>query len=227
MTLMIRIAAALLAAPLAPAAAQQSIEAPGTVAHAAAATGFPERVGEFRRTSVTRFDEAGRNIAAGYALARGDRRLVLTIYIYPAARLASAPGSGQAADIARAQLCRAEFDGVQQVISRQYRDVSLIENGPAPAIAGVEPQLSHKSVHRLEARFGADVQQVRSETYLYCFVGGDWLVKYRATSHLDLDATSAVETFIRSGPWPGRQVQDAPMVAETAPAANPLSLASR
>lgn len=204
MTLMIRIAAALLAAPVAPAAAQQSIEAPGTVAHAAAATGFPERVGEFRRTSVTRFDEAGRDISASYNWYPPGGRVLATVYIYPAP-----PASPDA----RAGQCRAHFEQVQQAVTSHAEDARVVERGVAPAMAGAEPGLGHRSVLRFRTMFGSDLQDVHSEARLYCYVGGDWMVKYRATWNASLDIADALDAFVRAGPWPGRHVADPAEVA--------------
>jgi hypothetical protein len=52
--------------------------------------------------------------------------------------------------------------------------------------------------------FDREVQAVRSEAHLYCYVGGDWFVKYRVSAPVAVTAPGAVEAFIRTGPWPGR-----------------------
>jgi len=213
----LRITALLIALAPTAAAAQQRIDTPGTVAHAAAGTGFPERIGEFRRASVTRFDDAGRDISASYNLVRPEGRILITVYVYPASRSGPAP-AGTAARIA---LCQREFDGVREVIAMQHKDASVVEGGEAAAPAGAEPQLSHRSVFRFRTAFDDGVQEVRSEARLYCFVGGDWLVKYRATSPTAVDAAAAIEAFIRAGPWPGRvpaeQTVARPAAASSAP----------
>ena len=195
----ILIAALLIALP-AHAAAQQRIDAPGTVAHAAAGTGFPERIGEFRRASVTRFDDSGRDISASYNLVRPEGRLLISVYVYPASRGGPAPAGAAA----RTSLCQREFDAVRQVIAMQHKDASVVEAGDATAPAGTEPQLSHRSVFRFRTAFDDGIEDVRSEARLYCFVGGDWLVKYRATSPTAVNAAAAIDAFIRAGPWPGR-----------------------
>jgi hypothetical protein len=48
------------------------------------------------------------------------------------------------------------------------------------------------------------VQEIRSEAHLYCYVGGDWLVKYRVSAPVAVETGGPVEAFIRDGPWPGR-----------------------
>jgi hypothetical protein len=200
------IAAGLLAIGLTPAAAQQRIDRPGPVAHPTAGTVFPERVGEFQRENVTQYDQAGADVSATYELARGNDRLRLSVYIYPAPAVEAGPGSAQSADVARATLCRTELGVVGQVIENQpqYRGARRVEEGAAPAVEGVEPALSLRTVHSFTAAFFGPEQEMRSETDLYCYVGGRWLVKYRASSNAGFDASEAVEAFIRAGPWPGR-----------------------
>ena len=70
---------------------------------------FPEQVGEFRRGRVIQYDAAGANLSASYELVRPEGRMLLTVYVYPAAAVTAAPGSGQTADVARATLCRQEL----------------------------------------------------------------------------------------------------------------------
>lgn len=200
MKAMICIAALLTAAPSAAAAEPHSIDAPGTVAHAAAATGFPERIGEFRRARVVQYDEAGEDIGASYNLASPEGRLLITVYVYPVPRGGPAP----VGTAARASLCQQEFDSTQQAMVTQHRDMSVVESGGADGLAGTEPQLSHRTVVRFQTPFDDRVQEVRSEARLYCFVGDNWLVKYRASSPTAVDAAAAIEAFIRAGPWPGR-----------------------
>ena len=188
------LAAALLLAPLA-APAQQPIEQRGTIAHRAAGTGFAERIGEFQRSNATRFDSAGTNVAASYNWYPPGGRVLLTVYVYPAP---------PAAPAARARHCRDQFDQAQAAVTSQFKDASVVQQGPAPAMAGAEPALGHRSVLRFRTMFGSAEQDVHSEVRLYCYVGGDWLVKYRVTSTASLDATAAIEAFVRAGPWPGR-----------------------
>lgn len=186
------IAALLVASP---APAQQRIEQRGTIAHQAAGTGFPERIGEFRRSNATRFDSEGRNVAASYNRTGPDGRVLVTVYVYPAP---------PAAPAARARHCRDQFDQAEAAVTTQFKDAAIVERGSAPAMAGADAGLGHRSVLRFRTVFGTSEQDVRSEVRIYCYVGGDWLVKYRATWNADLDAAAAIEAFVRGGPWPGR-----------------------
>lgn len=195
---LLAIAAALLAAQ--PLSAQQSIEAPGPVAHAAAGTSFAERVGAFRRVNVTRYDSGGRDISANYDLVRSDGRVRASLYIYPV----EPDGVSLPADATRADICDGEYSSLKQAIERQYKGTALVEEGVAPPVAGVDPRYGHRSIHHFRGDIGGGVEDLRSESRLYCFVGGDWLVKYRISSSAGVDARAEIETFIRTSAWPGR-----------------------
>jgi len=192
------IAAALIAAQ--PLYAQQSIEAPGTIAHGAARTGFSEQVGAFRRVGATRYDSGGRDISANYDLVRPEGRVRASLYIYPAVPSGRPP----TAAAARMRLCDDEYSSLKEAIDRQHKGVSLVEESPGPTIAGFDPRYAHRSVHRFRDDIGGGVEELRSESRLYCFVGGDWLVKYRISSSASMDARDEIETFVRGSAWPGR-----------------------
>ena len=184
--------AALLAALPLSVAAQERIDTPGTYVHDAARTAFPERVGDFQRTHIYRYDPEGANVSASYSLTSGDGRLHLTVYVYPSPRV---PG------LAPAEACSREFEESRAIIARQNEDAERIEDGAAPAADGTS---GRRSVFRFTTLFDGEQQPVRSEIDLYCHVGGEWQVKYRATSPVALDPAAAIEAFIRTGPWPGR-----------------------
>jgi len=188
--------ALLLAAPALAAAQPRDISAPGTVPHAAAHAGFPERVGEFERSQVLRFDD--RDIAANYNLERGSDFVRLSVYIYPAPR-----ASGRE----RASTCQELMRGVSDAIFQQYPGAIVDESGAAPAVPDVEADLGLRSVHSIRVNLrGTQPEDARSESRLYCFVGGDWLVKYRVSTNAgsDIDLGALIDDFIRRGPWPGR-----------------------
>jgi hypothetical protein len=181
-----------LAAVPAPVAAQQRIDRPGTWVHEAAGTGFPERVGDFQRTNVYVYDQAGANASASYSLAGVDGRLHLTVYVYPSPRV---PGQDPA------ESCRREYEESRAIIANQNDGAERIEDGAAPPAEGTS---GRRSVYSFTTRYDGQEQAVRSEIDLYCHVGGEWQVKYRATSPAAFDASAEIETFIRTGPWPGR-----------------------
>ena len=178
-----------------PAAAQREVADEGSYLHGPARAVFPVRVGEFRRSTVYQYDQEGKDISASYNLATPQGRLLITIYIYPAA--AAAPA-------ARASLCDQEFGVVNTAISSQHGNVAPTEEGAALRAAGVAPSLRHRSVYRFSSPFDDRIQEIRSEAHLYCYAGGDWLVKYRVSAPIAVKTRGPVKAFIRDGPWPGR-----------------------
>jgi hypothetical protein len=178
-----------------PAAAQQEVAAEGAYLHGPARAVFPLQVGEFRRAKIHRYDETGEDVSASYNLATPAGRLLITVYIYPAAAAALAD---------RARLCDEEFGAVNSAISSQHDNAAPIEQGSALPAQGTDRRLGHRSVYRFATPFDDRVQEIRSEAHLYCYVGGDWLVKYRVSAPLGVETRRPVEAFIRNGPWPGR-----------------------
>jgi hypothetical protein len=178
-----------------PAAAQRKVVMEGTFVHVPARAHFPERVGEFRRAEIYQYDEAGKDVSASYNLATPGGRLLITVYIYPAAAAAAAT---------QARVCEDEFQAVNTAISGQHGNAAPVEQGSALKAAGARPGLGHRSVYRFASPFDDRVQEIRSEAHLYCYVGGDWLVKYRVSAPVAAETREAVEAFIRDGPWPGR-----------------------
>lgn len=188
-------AMALAFAPALAAAAQpQDISRPGTVPHAAARTGFPEQVGELRRISAVRYGET--DISASYELSRGEDVVRISVYVYPA------PPARQSQ---RTAACREHMTSVVDVIVRQYPGADEVENGPAEPVPGVGEGLGYRSVHNIRFPLrGGRFEPARSETRVYCYVDGDWLVKYRISSTPGFEVGALVETLVREGPWPGR-----------------------
>jgi hypothetical protein len=178
-----------------PAPAQRQIRTADTYVHGPAHAHFPVQVGDFRRSDIYQYDSDGKDVSASYNLGTPAGRLLITIYIYPAA--AAAPA-------ARVKACKDEFEVVNSAISSQHGNAAPVELGAALPVEGAGPRLRHRSVYRFHSPFDDKVQEIRSEAHLYCYVGGDWLVKYRVSAPLGVDTRGPVEAFIRDGPWPGR-----------------------
>lgn len=186
---------AALAAGLQPAAAQRPIAAEGDYVHGPARAVYPVRIGGFKRSEIYQYDEAGKDLSASYNLATPAGRLLITVYIYPAP--AASPS-------ARSEVCDREFEAVGTTISSQHGNVAPAEQGSAIRVKGISRRLAHRAAYRFSIPFDDRVQEIRSEAHLYCYVGGDWLVKYRISAPVAVKTRGHVEAFIRDGPWPGR-----------------------
>lgn len=177
-----------------PADAQDPIESSGPYLHRAAGAVFPVQIGDFRRAQILRYDEGGRDISASYNLATPQGRLLITVYIYPAA---------EAARGKRTKLCEQGFESATEAIRKQYGSGASIEEGRPHEAPGTHKRLRHRATYRVDMKFDGELRPVRTEAHLYCYVGGDWFVKCRVSAPMAVTAPVAVGAFIRSGPWPG------------------------
>lgn len=113
----------------------------------------------------------------------------------PAAAAARGERSGQ---------CDREFESVKSAIRKQHGADAPAEEGGALDLPGTDKSRRHRAAFRVSMNFDGEIQAVRSEAHLYCYVGGNWFVKYRITAPIAVTAPGAVDTFLRTGPWPGR-----------------------
>lgn len=178
-------------------AESQLIEHSGPFRHVGSNTTFPEQFGAFARARIVRYDDpAGEDISAGYGLTVPGARIAFTQYIYPA----PAP----TAQLTRELLCREEFDGSAAEIDKHDRSHKLGEPA-APAVSGVSTELSHRANYTFRLNVNGTPTTLQSQIVLYCYVGGNWFVKYRASSIPGVDLGGALTRFITSGPWPGKK----------------------
>lgn len=173
------------------------IEQPGPFRHIGSNTTFPEQFGDFARARTVRYDDpAGEDVSAGYGLAVPGGRIAFTQYVYPAPAAAAAP--------TRERLCREEFDGSAAEIAKHDNSHRLGEPA-APTVSGVIAGLSHRANYTFSLDLNGTPATLQSQIVLYCYVGGNWFVKYRASSVPGVDLDGALARFITSGPWPGKK----------------------
>lgn len=196
---------ALALALAAPAAAQKEIAEPGPYLHQGSGTVFPLKVGGFVRLRVVQYDAEGKDVSAGYDLVTPGGRVTLTEYVYPAPAAADAK--------AREAACTGLFEGAVQAISERHPTFRKAPGSDPVAVDGTEPALRHRAIYTYRTRFHGTEQPVRSQLDLYCYIAGDWLVKYRVTAPESVNGAAAVDAFIRTGPWPGRAMPEAEATA--------------
>ena len=194
-----RLAAAIGIASLvaADASAQKVVEQTGPFQHVGSGTLFPEQFGEFGRGRIVRYeDPAGEDISVAYGTGSGGGQVVLTEYVYPA----PAPPAG----VSREELCNAEFDGSAAEIDKHDGSRRLGEPA-APPVGGIAPALARRAKFIFDMESQGTPAMLQSELVLYCYVGGNWFLKYRATSLPGTDLDGALTRFITAGPWPGKK----------------------
>lgn len=49
--------------------------------------------------------------------------------------------------------------------------------------------------------FAGQQQALRSELYVFCYVGEKWAFEYRFTSPKSVDATATISAFMAALPW--------------------------
>lgn len=180
-----------------PAMAQTRLPDSGPVEHPEAGTTFPERFGDYRRVSAVAYGTGGRNLSAAYRLARGDKPLLVTVYIYP--------GGDRVRPAGDVEACRRQFEGDAGAVTRA-NDTARRRPPVEPLVVPSVPRnLSHRAVFDLE-RHASTPGPFVSQLDVYCYVGRSWIVKYRTTSAPSLDPAAVVAQFVRNGPWPGRAI---------------------
>ena len=184
----------------APAAAQTQLPNTGPVEHREARTSFPERVDEYRRVSAVAYNPEGTDLSAAYRVQGADGPLLITVYIYPAALHEVQPAGDVAA-------CRRHFGATADAVTGANTTARRRPQSEPLAAPPVRRDLSHRAVFDVTRHANWSGPFV-SQLDVYCYVGGTWIVKYRTTSTPGLDPAKAVETFVRSGPWPGRVMPD-------------------
>jgi hypothetical protein len=184
------VAAALLAVVAPPAAAQREVAAPADPwVHAATGAAFPTKVGDFIRGRVVEYSEDGRDASAGYQLKRGDQWLSVTFYVYPMWKTGT---------------CDDVFADVKANIAR-YKGAAVVAEGREPAPSGRGGPAARYVRYTLPAgAMREDLPAVRSDAYLHCAPGGEWLVKYRASGNADFDFKPEVDRLLHAIRWPAK-----------------------
>src|SRR5947207_722313 len=73
-------------------------------AHKESGIPFPDQIGQLHRDAVKRYDNAGRDVSAGYNPTNASRPLVATIYIYPSPPITSIGSPREVIEEARSTL---------------------------------------------------------------------------------------------------------------------------
>jgi hypothetical protein len=172
-----------------PAAAQTEVaDPPDPWIHAATGTAFPAAVAGFSRNRVIEYSQDGRDAGVNYALSHGDEWLIVSLYVYPAF-----------ADLD----CEGTYEDARGTIAA-YSGAQLLGEARDPPPSGRGEAAAYHARFLLPAgAIRPDIQEARSDVYLYCPAGGQWLVKYRATGSAGADFAPDVEALLHAIAWPG------------------------
>lgn len=176
-----------------------------TVTHIATGFHFPSVVDGFNRVSINAFNSTATDISIGYASLVRGAQVAVTVYITPAPQVT-------ATSAAQAQSCDKQFEAMDRRFSQTHPGARQLVRGdvrsPSSQYAGTGRQV----IYDYEDVFYGQRQTLRSETDLYCYVGGNWLIAYRSTAPVQVDYAPKLATFMRQLAWPapgsGKPVTD-------------------
>jgi hypothetical protein len=192
------VAAALTAFIAAEAAAQfQEVPQVGPFRHVGSNTTFPEQVGPYERGKVFRLDDpAGENVAVGYQSQAPGDRVILMEFVYPPQPVGKP---------SRETACETDFAASKAAIDKYDGSRKLGEPTPPP-MAGVPARFSHQASYTFSAEIDGKPVTMQTDVVLYCYVAGNWFVKYRVSTPVGSDLRTPLNQFITAiGPWPGRK----------------------
>lgn len=188
----------------------KDLDVTGPYTQAASGMVFPERVLDFRRTAVTRYNSEGTEESADYELDMAGRQAAVTVYVYPApAEIAGALAS----TLSRDELIDALYNIAEQLFSDEEDAIeslhpggNLLDEGDTTLMQqGREWPGNYASFRYDEDTFGK-VQRVDSTLYLFPMVAGKWMVKFRITAPAGSGGAEA-EKFVRTLDWTIRGIR--------------------
>lgn len=155
-------------------------------------------VADFARVQAFRYDATGSDISVGYNFQSPSSTIVATVYVYPAPPLTSIGSPPEVIQSARIRLCTAEFERRKQEIAETYRDIRLMSEGdaarPQPGLAVIGKVADYEYP-------GRNGLPIRSDLYVYCYVGAKWAFEYRFTSQKFPDASAQISAFMKALQW--------------------------
>jgi hypothetical protein len=181
--------AGLLAFTSPPAVAQKEVANPADPwVHAATGTRFPAQLVGFERRQVYEYADDGLDASVSYFMLKGDAWVTVTLYVYPA--------------FAEFE-CSDTYEDAKLSI-QAYAGAQLVSESIEPAPAGRGgPAALHARYQIPAGSMAPDIPESRSDLYLYCPAGDQWLVKYRATWRSTADFSGEVDQLLNAIRWPG------------------------
>jgi hypothetical protein len=177
------------------------IKAEDTYTHAASGMIFPLTIGDFKRSKVIRYDAEGLDMSAGYDSATAAGPLSATVYVYPAQSLVSIESPPDVIVAARNRLAQNEFEARKREIMQFRPGVVMIEERDVSLQQGNTSYSGRMATFEYQEMFAGQRQLLHSHLYVYCYVGGKWVIKYRFTHPRFFDATKEMNEFMKNLSW--------------------------
>ena len=163
--------------------------------HRHTGSGFllPASIGPFQRTELAETPPDGLKVAAVYHSDIVGHEMLVSVEIYPAPHLtAGAKGARAEADV-----CTDQSVAFDQEIEEAYK-ARRVEGGN---IASPSPQFSGTGKRSAFQEKRAKGATSRFETYLFCYVGNEWMISYIANGPVGNDLTADLARFKDAFAW--------------------------
>lgn len=161
---------------------------------------FPISLEGYTFASQNRYNKEGTNVSFGWNMQDGAKQMAATIYIFPAPSLISIGSPQEVIDEAKAKL----FDQLWQQSAESIQKAHPSVTARPPETVTIT-YLGHtytgrRQLFSYEQVFAMQRQQVTSSLYVFPFINGQWVLKYRFTYPASIDMQPAVDEFIAKVP---------------------------
>jgi hypothetical protein len=171
------------------------ISASGAFLHQPSEFMFPERILDFQRISLLRYDSQGLNVSGGYNEGSAACLIRRTIYVYPAPRMQFIGASPDVVRSLETQWLNNAYGQSKAEITSSHPSAELL----------VESPITDRSSPGIRGTFVIATDLSDVEIYL---VKQTWFVKYRHTypRACETEAKSALARFHEQLKWPSNNM---------------------
>jgi len=159
---------------------------------------FPEKINGFRRVNTIVYDEAGKDVSAGYNLEDFHNQIALTLYVYPGPRLVSIGSSDHVIETARRKLTYDHYEVIKAGVVHEHPKAVLSGERDLTMWFRGEHLYGRAAKFTYRQRFAHFPQEVIS--YAEVFAYGKWIIKFRIThpERTENKAQVAIDNFRRA-----------------------------
>ena len=158
---------------------EKSLYITGPYHHKISGMIFPEKVGDFRRVSITQFTQEGNDTGVSYNANNFMNSILASVFVYPAPRIASFGSPSYVIENSRKIVLRDHLKELKNTITDEHPDAKLISEKDYTLTTGGKSYKGTKVVYELKFQYG--FYSIDSISHLYLFQKGKWLIKYRIT----------------------------------------------
>src|SRR5258708_28298148 len=137
---------------------------------------MPERVADFQRDLVLRYDADGLDVSAGYNLVSASQRIAATVYVYPAPSLVSIGSPPNVVAGARARLTEGELERRKLEIQQTHPGATLIRQRDTARTESGRSYPGKVAIFEYDDVFAGSRTRVLAHLYLFCYVCIKWAI---------------------------------------------------